>query len=186
MKAIALIARVIVGVLFIFSGLIKVNDPVGTAIKLEEYFHVFATDISDVFLVFVPYALFLSVFLSVLEVVLGLAVLIWYRMKITAWILLLIIIFFTILTFYSAYFNKVTDCGCFGDAIKLTPWESFGKDIVLTILILILFFNPRIFSSTFSGKVSNIIIIIFTLLNIGLAVYAINYLPFIDFRAYKG
>ena len=65
----------------------------------------------------------------VLEVVLGVAVLINYRMRITAWVLLLLMLFFTFLTFYSAYFNKVTDCGCFGDAIKLTPWESFYKDI---------------------------------------------------------
>src|SRR5690554_4067524 len=145
MKGIALLSRVLVGILFIFSGLIKINDPVGTAIKLEEYFEVFSTDISSFFLVFVPYALFLAVLLSVLEVVLGLAVLIWYRSRTTTWILLLMIIFFTFLTFYSAYFNKVTDCGCFGDAIKLTPWQSFIKDILLLLLILVLFFNKNIF-----------------------------------------
>lgn len=185
MKGIALLSRVLVGILFIFSGLIKINDPVGTAIKLEEYFEVFATDISSFFLVFVPYALFLAVLLSVLEVVLGLAILIWYRSRTTIWILLLMIIFFTFLTFYSAYFNKVTDCGCFGDAIKLTPWQSFIKDILLLLLILVLFFNKNIFKPLLSTKAGNLFILIFIVLNTILAIYAIRYLPYIDFRAYK-
>lgn len=185
MKAITLIARIIVGVLFIFSGLIKVNDPVGTAIKLEEYFEVFSTDISSFFLIFIPYALFLSVFLSVLEVILGLAVLIWYRSRTTVWILLLMIVFFTFLTFYSAYFNKVTDCGCFGDAIKLTPWQSFIKDIILLVLILVLFFNKDAFRPVLTKRVGNIAMGISTLIGIAVAIYAIQYLPFIDFRAYK-
>src|SRR5690606_29707293 len=102
MKILVLIARIFVGGLFIFSGLIKINDPVGTAIKLEEYFQVFATDIADFFILFAPFALPLAVFLCVLEVVLGVAILIWYRIKLTSWILLLLIIFFTFLTFYSA------------------------------------------------------------------------------------
>lgn len=185
MRILVFIARIIVGGLFIFSGLIKINDPVGTAIKLEEYFQVFSTDIAEFFLVLVPFALPMAVFLSVLEVVLGVAILIWYRIKLTSWILLLLIIFFTFLTFYSAYFNKVTDCGCFGDAIVLTPWESFTKDIILLILILLLFFNQKMFVSLVSRKAGDIIIIIFVIINTGLAVYAIRYLPYIDFRAYK-
>ena len=141
MKIIKEFARYVAGALFIFSGIIKVNDPVGTAIKLEEYFQVFASDIAPFFEWFVPAALVLSVVLSVLEVVLGTALVIGYRMKLTAWILLAIIVFFTFLTFYSAYFNKVTDCGCFGDAIKLTPWQSFYKDIILLILIAVIFWK---------------------------------------------
>ena len=127
------VARYFVGVLFIFSGLIKLNDPVGTQIKLEEYFDVFATDIpalSGLFHGLVPLALYLSVILCVLEVVLGIALLIKYKLQSTLWVLLLLTVFFTFLTFYSAYFNRVTDCGCFGDAIKLTPWQSFSKDII--------------------------------------------------------
>ena len=149
MNIIKEIARFFVGGLFIFSGLIKVNDPVGTAIKLEEYFDVFSADIAPFFEWFIPAALFLSVFLSVLEVVLGVALIIGYRMKITSWILLGMIVFFTFLTFYSAYFNKVTDCGCFGDAIKLTPWESFYKDIILLFFIVIIFIKKRDYTSFF-------------------------------------
>lgn len=178
-------SRYAVGGLFIFSGLIKVNDPVGTAIKLEEYFEVFAYDIAPFFEWFVPAALFLSVFLSVLEVVLGVALIIGYRMKITAWVLLGVIVFFTFLTFYSAYFNKVTDCGCFGDAIKLTPWQSFYKDIILLVLIGIIFWKKDEYKSFFSPMFREIKVGGTAIVFIAIAIYAIMHLPFIDFRAYK-
>lgn len=178
-------ARYAVGALFIFSGIIKVNDPVGTAIKLEEYFQVFASDIAPFFEWFVPAALFLSVVLSVLEVVLGVALIIGYRMKSTAWVLLGMIVFFTFLTFYSAYFNKVTDCGCFGDAIKLTPWQSFYKDIILLFLIGIVFWKRATYKPLLSAKTGEIKMVVTTFVMIFLAIYAIKHLPFIDFRSYK-
>lgn len=178
-------ARYAVGALFVFSGIIKVNDPVGTQIKLTEYFEVFASDIAPFFEWFVPAALFLSVFLSVLEVVLGAALILGYRMKITAWTLLGMIIFFTFLTFYSAYFNKVTDCGCFGDAIKLTPWQSFYKDIILLILIGVIFWTKDSYTPWFGQKFREVKMIGITIFMAGIAVYAIRHLPFIDFRAYK-
>ena len=178
-------ARYAVGALFIFSGIIKVNDPVGTAIKLEEYFQVFAADIAPFFEWFVPAALFLSVVLSVLEVVLGVALIIGYRMKITSWILLAMIVFFTFLTFYSAYFNKVTDCGCFGDAIKLTPWQSFYKDIILLVLIGIIFCKKDSFKPMLGPKLQEVKIIGSAIFFTSMAIYAIQHLPFIDFRAYK-
>lgn len=185
MKLLTNISRYLVGGLFIFSGLIKMNDPIGTAIKLEEYFDVFSSDIAGFFHVFVPFVLFLAVFLCVLEVVIGLAVILNYRMKITSWTLVVLIVFFSFLTFYSAYFNKVTDCGCFGDAIKLTPWESFTKDMILLALIIPIFILKDSFRPLFDKKISDIVIAIFTVLNTFLAIYAINHLPFIDFRAYK-
>lgn len=178
------VLRILVGGLFVFSGLIKINDPVGTAIKLEEYFDVFSNDIASFFYLLKPYALPLAVFLVVSEVVLGIMLLIGVRLKETVWALASMILFFTFLTFYSAYFNKVTDCGCFGDAIKLTPWESFYKDILLLFLISILFIFrkelPRKASrwATFSVGLSLIV-------SVGMSIYAIRNLPFIDFRAYK-
>nr|WKN35349.1 DoxX family protein [Tunicatimonas sp. TK19036] len=178
------IARILVGGLFVFSGLVKLNDPVGTAIKLEEYFEVFAVDFAPFFEVFVPFALGLSVFLSALEVVLGIAVLINYRMQITTWVLLGLIIFFTFLTFYSAAFDKVTDCGCFGDFIKLTPWQSFIKDLILLGLIIVLFINRKRFSETFSLKASHIAVAMSAILCTIIGVYAIQHLPYFDFRAY--
>lgn len=185
MKIIKEFARYAVGALFIFSGIIKVNDPVGTAIKLEEYFQVFAADIAPFFEWFVPAALFLSVVLSVLEVVLGVALIIGYRIRITAWILLAMIVFFTFLTFYSAYFNKVTDCGCFGDAIKLTPWQSFYKDIILLVLIGVIFWKRDDYQPWFGPKFGAIKVIGVTVFMTIIAIYAIQHLPFIDFRAYK-
>jgi uncharacterized membrane protein YphA (DoxX/SURF4 family) len=185
MNVIAQIARFLVGGLFIFSGLIKINDPVGTAIKLEEYFQVFAADFAPFFASLAPAALFFSVVLSVLEVVLGVAVLINYRMRLTAWLLMGIIVFFTFLTFYSAYFNKVTDCGCFGDAIKLTPWQSFYKDIILLLLIGIIFFYRDRYQGLLKGSAADLSVAAVAAINIFGAVFAIQHLPYVDFRAYK-
>jgi uncharacterized membrane protein YphA (DoxX/SURF4 family) len=184
MKLAAQIAKYLVGALFIFSGLIKLNDPVGTEIKLEEYFEVFATDLPafhDFFMALVPLALTFSVVLSTAEVVLGVALLVSYKPRTTSWLLLLIIIFFTFLTFYSAYFNKVTDCGCFGDAIKLKPWTSFGKDIFLLVMILLILYKRKELKSYPTGM----IVAIATVASLGLAIYAIRHLPPIDLLPYR-
>jgi uncharacterized membrane protein YphA (DoxX/SURF4 family) len=178
------VLRILVGGLFIFSGLIKVNDPVGTAIKLEEYFDVFSNDIADFFIYFKPFALQIGVVLVVAEVVLGVMLILGVKLKQTVWALGLMILFFTFLTFYSAYFNKVTDCGCFGDAIKLTPWESFYKDIILLIMISFLFFFREDLSKE-TPKWAGIAAILTLVISAGIAVWAIQNLPFIDFRAYK-
>ncbi len=187
MKIIHTLIRIFVGVLFIFSGLIKLNDPVGTKIKLEEYFEVFAADFSwasGLFHLLIPAALVIAVVLCVAEVVLGVALLLQYRLKTTVWILLGIIVFFTFLTFYSAYYNKVTDCGCFGDAIKLSPWQSFSKDILLLVLILVLFFQRKKLYSTASRSVG-VTVALATVLCLAVGLYAIYYLPPIDFLPYK-
>ncbi len=184
MKILKEIARYPVGALFIFSGLIKINDPKGTAIKLEEYFDVFSYDFAPFFEYLIPAALFLSVLLSVLEIILGIAVIIGYKMKISAWVLLGMIVFFTFLTFYSAYFNKVTDCGCFGDAIKLTPWESFYKDLILLVLIVIIFINRDKYQTFYPVRWQHLTIGITALIFTYIGIFAIRHLPFIDFRAY--
>ncbi|MEN2283183.1 BT_3928 family protein [Algoriphagus sp. SE2] len=178
------VLRLLVGGLFIFSGLIKVNDPVGTSIKLEEYFDVFSNDIAGFFSIFEPFALPIGVFLVVLEVGLGVMLILGVKSKFTVWLLGLMILFFTFLTFYSAYFNKVTDCGCFGDAIKLTPWESFYKDIILLVLIAILLLFKDDLPQT-SPKWAKGIVILTLITSLLLSIVAIRNLPFIDFRAYK-
>lgn len=184
MKVLRLFARYFVGGLFIFSGLIKINDPVGTQIKLEEYFTVFSIDIAPFFEALKPASLFLSVTLSTLEVVLGIALLMRYKEKWVVNILLGMILFFTFLTFYSAYFNKVTDCGCFGDAIKLTPWESFTKDVILLILIIVLWIGRKKQKER-TGSVTNIVVGLSLLISLFISFNAIRHLPVIDFRAYK-
>lgn len=185
MKPISRICWLFVGALFIFSGLIKINDPVGTAIKLEEYFEVFATDFSTVFLALEPYALYFSILLSALEIILGVALLLRWKLKEVIWSLLIIMVFFTFLTFYSAYYNKVTDCGCFGDAIKLTPWQSFGKDIVLLVMILILLFTYQYLPKQRGAKWPGYGVALATVFAFAVGIYAYLHEPFIDFRSYK-
>lgn len=179
MKMIVTISRILVGILFIVSGLIKANDPIGFSYKLDEYWQVFGMEWMN------PFSLVISVFISVSEVVLGVAVLFGLQMVLVSWALLIMIIFFTFLTFYSAYYNKVTDCGCFGDAIKLTPWESFTKDIVLLVFILIIFLYRNKVKSVFNSKAVDWALIMITTLGAGyLSYYCINHLPVKDFRPY--
>jgi uncharacterized membrane protein YphA (DoxX/SURF4 family) len=184
MKIITQIIRLLVGGLFVFSGLVKLNDPVGTQIKLEEYFEVFAQDmpaLHDFWMALVPYGLYFSVFFCAAEIILGVALLVSWRPKFTLWSLLATIIFFTFLTFYSAYFNKVTDCGCFGDFLKLKPWTSFTKDVVLLVLTLFLISQQR----TFSKNKTGFFVGLSAIFCLALAVYAIRYLPPVDFLPYK-
>jgi uncharacterized membrane protein YphA (DoxX/SURF4 family) len=158
MKLITDIARYFVGILFIFSGIVKANDPLGFSYKLEEYFEEFAKlgeyigFLEPFFHFCYQYALPQAIFLVVLEVVLGVAILVRFKTRITAFFLLLLIAFFTVLTFASAYFEIVKTCGCFGDAIPLTAWESFYKDVVLSVFILIIFIRQKQISISETDK----------------------------------
>jgi len=173
------VARILVGLLFIFSGLIKINDPLGFSYKLEEYFEVFHITFLN------GLALTLSIVLCSLEIILGFALLIGVRAKSVAWGLLLLIIFFAFLTFYSAYFQVVQTCGCFGDAIPLTPWQSFSKDLVLLLLIIVLFVNRRNIQPLFAPKTGDKFLIAITVISIGFGLYTYNFSPVIDFLPYK-
>jgi uncharacterized membrane protein YphA (DoxX/SURF4 family) len=145
MNHITKIARYLVGTLFIFSGLVKANDPIGFSYKLQEYFEefeklkVYFSPLEGFFKLLHDLSLEQAIFMVILEIVLGIAIISGYLPKLTAWLLLLLILFFTALTFASAQYEIVRSCGCFGDAIPLTPWESFYKDIVLLTLILFIF-----------------------------------------------
>ncbi len=148
------IIRFLVAVTFIFSGFVKLVDPLGSAYKFEEYF---GADVLNMeFLI--PYALQFSVLLILAEIMLGVMLLIGYKAKLTVWSLFIITILFLFLTWYSAYFDKVTDCGCFGDAVKLTPWETFYKNVVLIVLVIYLLVRAYeiqpISSEKFARKVS--------------------------------
>ncbi len=301
MKSIFHFARLFTGALFIFSGIVKLNDPSGFAIKLNEYFDVFAEDVaveqdsviasiyagdkivgqrnfelytsdetktveieysgdtaleelnirwggsrydielSDSFDFTQPYhlvlhswqgpdkvcdfesdsissnivlrqekylidvsdwvktetalagffksckdySLYFSGFFCALEVILGFAMLIGWQFNLTITVTALLIGFFTFLTWYSAYFNKVTDCGCFGDFIKLKPWDSFKKDIVLSILVLILIFGRKHNRTFFLKSKANIVIGVFSILTFGFGWYCYRFLPIWDFLPYK-
>ena len=180
MKYLTFLSRFVVGVLFIISGLIKANDALGFSYKLEEYF---SADVLNLeFLM--PMALFLAASICIVEIVLGVMVLIGSRPKLTSWSLLGMIVFFTFLTFYSAYFNKVTDCGCFGDAIKLTPWGSFYKDIILLFFIMIIFKQKDKIQPLFNLKKENMLNAIVIFFSITFVYHTYTHLPIKDFRPY--
>jgi len=181
MKYLVNISRILVGLLFIFSGLIKINDPVGFSFKLEEYFGPTVFNIDFL----LPYVLPLAIFIVVLEVLLGVFLLIGLKKEFTIYSLFAMIVFFTFLTWYSAYFNKVTDCGCFGDAIKLTPWESFTKDIILLVLIVIIMIGLKYIKPLFNNKLLYIFPSISLILCIVIVNQVLSHLPLIDFRPYK-
>ncbi|AJR03539.1 BT_3928 family protein [Siansivirga zeaxanthinifaciens] len=180
MKILVALSRIFVGVLFIISGLIKLNDPLGFSYKLQEYFSAEVLNIPFL----EPYALAISVLVVIFEVVLGVFLLIGYKPKFTVWSLLAMIVFFTFLTFYSAYFDKVKDCGCFGDALKLTPWESFTKDVVLLFFILILFFGIKYITPVFSKLQTTVLALLAFIFSLWLGFHVLEHLPVIDFRGY--
>lgn len=181
MKYLVGFSRIFVGVLFIISGLIKLNDPVGFSFKLEEYFSPAVLDLP----LFEPYALAISIVVVIIEVLLGVMLLLGFKPKLTVWSLLGMILFFTFLTFYSAYYNKVTDCGCFGDAIKLTPWESFTKDVILLVLILVLVKGLVYIKALFPKKWNWIAVGLATVCCILFCNHVLSHLPSVDFRPYK-
>jgi len=180
MKILVQFVRVIVGVLFVFSGFVKLVDPIGSQYKFEEYFSESVLHIPFL----IPYALQFSIFLIIAEIVLGVALLVGWKPKFTVKSLLFMVLFFLFLTGYSAYYDKVTDCGCFGDAIKLKPWETFYKGVVLTILIFFLSYKSKLISpfksKIFPGKVVFWSLVISSFITY----YVLAHLPIIDFRPY--
>ncbi|MDT4844596.1 hypothetical protein FQZ97_785620 [compost metagenome] len=173
-------SRWFVGILFIFSGLIKANDPLGFGYKLVEYFDVFHIGFLN------SWATGIAVLLCVLEIVLGALLLFGFWRNWVTKGLLALIVFFTLLTFVSAAFKVVTSCGCFGDAIPLTPWQSFSKDLILLVLIIYLFINREKINpiTQHRGLQSALFTIVFTL-SLFFGVYTYNYLPVVDFLPYK-
>ncbi|MBL7923002.1 MAG: DoxX family protein [Bacteroidia bacterium] len=178
MKFLVNLSRLLVGVLFIISGLIKANDPLGFSYKLDEYFTVFQMPfLSEV-------SLALAMIICILEVGLGIATLVGYRMVLVSWLMLLMIVFFTFLTFYSAYFDVVKDCGCFGDALKLKPWESFNKDLALLVFILLIFFRRKEIKPFPSASVAAMVSVGGLVLTTWFTWHCYAHLPVKDFRPY--
>lgn len=176
------VLRIIAALVFIASGLVKAVDPKGFSFKLEEYFGAGVFDMPQLS----PLALPLAVFISSLEVVLGLMLLFRIRLKPTLATLIGLCIFFAFLTFYSAYFNVVTDCGCFGDAVKFTPWQSFFKDLALLVVLVLLWFLYR-HDFTFEGnrRIKQLVLVSAVLMLGFISFWGIRHEPLIDFRDYK-
>jgi uncharacterized membrane protein YphA (DoxX/SURF4 family) len=179
-KAALSFSRIFVGLLFIFSGLIKANDPLGFGYKLEEYFEVFHLTFLN------NGATGIAIFLCALEIVLGALLLLGFYKNTVAKGLLALIVFFTFLTFVSAFFKVVTSCGCFGDAIPLTPWQSFTKDLILLVFIVYIYFKrEQIKPITADLKTQKVVSITVTAAAVLFGVYTYSFLPIIDFLPYK-
>jgi uncharacterized membrane protein YphA (DoxX/SURF4 family) len=173
------ILRWSVGLLFIFSGLIKANDPLGLSYKMQEFFDVWGINfLSD-------YTLAFALVMNTLEIVAGIALLIQFPYKQTLWLLLALIVFFTFLTGYAFLSGKIKTCGCFGDCIPLTPKTSFIKDILLLISIIILLFNYKKNKAN-THKAVGILVLIISIVGVGYGQnYVLHYLPLVDCLPYK-
>ena len=174
------VVRLIVGSVFLFSGFVKLIDPKGSAYKFEEYF---GADVLNLeFLI--PYALPFAIALIIIEITLGTMLLLGLRPRFTLWSLVVLTALFLFLTWYSAYFNKVTDCGCFGDAITLTPWETFYKNVILLVFIVFLLVRiydiHALFGDLFAERVAGFFLVVFLLITL----HVLRHLPIIDFRPY--
>lgn len=179
MKPAVQISRVLVGVLFIFSGLIKANDPLGLSYKMQEFFDLWGLSRFD------DYTLFMSVLMNAFEIIAGFALLVGWRIKLFSWLLLILIIFFTFLTGYAYLSGKFKSCGCFGDCIPITPGTSFVKDLILLVLIAFLFWQRDKIKPIFGPKVSMATMFGFTLFAFGIQWYTLTYLPVADCLAFK-
>jgi uncharacterized membrane protein YphA (DoxX/SURF4 family) len=179
MKTVLFIIRWIVGLLFIFSGLIKANDPLGLSYKMQEFFEVWGWhNLND-------YTLAFAMIMNVFEVVAGVAVIIGWRMQLFSWLLLWLIVFFTFLTGYALFSGKIKTCGCFGDCLPLTPAQSFGKDIFLLLLILVLFVSRKRIKSSLKPATAVLLLLIITVTTTAGQLYVLKHLPFVDCLPYK-
>ncbi len=179
MKTAINITRVIVGVLFIFSGLVKAIDPLGLSYKMQEFFDLWGLS------QFNPHTLLFSILMNAFEIIAGFALLLGWRIRLFSWLLLLLIIFFTFLTGYAYLSGKFKNCGCFGDCIPITPLVSFLKDVLLTTLIGFLFWQRDKIKPLFPEKLNTGLMVLVTAFSFGLQWYSLTYLPPVDCLPYK-
>ena len=178
MKYIRFLSRLIVGVVFIFSGFVKAVDPLGSAYKFADYFTAFKLG----FLEFLT--LPMGIFLSAFELVLGIVLILGYRRRTMFVVLLWFMSFFTLLTLILALFNPVSDCGCFGDALILSNWETFFKNLVLMVFVLILYFSRNKESAGPSAIKEWLVVGSLFVLASLFSFWNYRHLPLIDFRPY--
>ncbi len=173
--------RIAFALVFLFSGFVKAIDPLGFAYKLEDYFQAFG----PFFQYFNSLALVLSIAFSGAEIVLGLMILLLVKYKFAVRISLLYVSLMTLLTLYIAFNNPVTDCGCFGDALILSNWETFYKNVLLLGIVGFMSFTRTSLIQFFNKKVENAMVVAFTLISLFVSIYNLQHLPWIDFRPYK-
>ena len=179
MKILSGFSRILAGIVFVFSGFVKAVDPLGSTYKFTDYFYAFNLPSLEVI------ALPLAMVLSAIELLIGISMLTGYRIRLGAWALTLFMGFFTVLTFYLALANPVTDCGCFGDAIIMTNWETFFKNLILLPFVAVIFLRRKKILPVYRDYQEWAYLVLFTVLIFSLQIYSLRHLPPLDFRPYN-
>ncbi|MCK4630792.1 MAG: DoxX family protein, partial [Bacteroidales bacterium] len=179
LESLIIFFRIVIGAIFVFSGFIKGIDLQGSAIKFDDYFVAFGMDF------LIPASLPLATFMVSTEFIIGISLLFGYRTYWGAWGVLIFMAAFTPLTLGLALFNPVSDCGCFGDAIVLTNWQTFWKNVVLMIMVLLIFYHRKKFKPAYPAITDWSILVVIFVLFTGFSLYSYRHLPMIDFRPYN-
>jgi uncharacterized membrane protein YphA (DoxX/SURF4 family)/peroxiredoxin len=196
MRVVVTIVRMFVGVLFIISGIVKANDPLGLGYKMQEFFEVWNDSLASssffakhglisLFNFLHEQSLGLSVLMITLEIIAGVALLIGWKRRIVLNVLLLLIIFFTFLTGYAFLSGKFKSCGCFGDCLPITPVQSFIKDLLLLTMIILLLVWQRYIHPLFTRGTAIAIFISALMITIAFQSYVLHYLPVVDCLPFK-
>lgn len=172
-------ARVALGLLFIFSGFVKGVDPVGTQYRIQDYFIAYGAEWA------IPLSLYLSVFLNLIEFTLGILLLFNVWKRTVSWLVLVMMAVFTLTTLNDALYNPVPDCGCFGDAIVLSNWQTLYKNLAIGILVVVLVSSGNRERRSPGRTASWVVFIAGVVLFTGFQVYNIRHLPVVDFRNWK-
>ncbi len=178
-KIITWIARILFGATFIFAGFTKLIDPLGSMYKFEDYFLAFNADWM------MGLAFPLAFFMNIVEFTVGLTVLLGLKMRQNAWLALLFMAFFTPLTLYIALTDPVPDCGCFGDAVIISNWHTFYKNLVILAAAIVIFVRRKHIPPLWSERKDWYLVGIIVLIGTGLSVYCLRNLPIMDFRPWK-
>ena len=171
--------RILVGLVFVFSGFVKGIDPLGTVYRMDDYFMAFNLPF------FLPYSLGLTIFLCMVEFSLGVSLLFNLWIRKTVWLLVPMMMFFTVLTFFDAVYEVVPDCGCFGDAVKITNVQTFLKNVVLMAMILTIFTWRKKYRSLLPSRGDVAVLLVVAVSFASLSVHCYRHLPLIDFMAWK-
>lgn len=179
MKIIKEICRILVGIIFIFSGFVKAIDPIGSMYKFADYFDAFHLSFLN------NMALPFAILLNIAELTIGILLFVKIRIRFAAWALVFFMSFFTILTFILAVFNPVSDCGCFGDALIMTNWQTFFKNILIFAITIVVFWKRNEYKTVFPNDIQAILAVLTLFIGVYISFHALNHIPVLDFRPYK-
>lgn len=191
MRTAVRVVQVLVGLLFVVSGLVKANDPIGLSYKMQEFFELWSEGFAKGSLLHTALAVLhnaslgLSIAMISLEIVAGAALWLGWKKKSILWLLLALIVFFTFLTGYAYLSGKFTNCGCFGDCLPITPLASFVKDLALLLLIVFLLVGHRYIAPVFSAAARTFSLVAVLLFSLALQWYVLTYLPLADCLPFK-